>query len=233
MRGPQRHRAFARHRVGGLRLAFGLAAVPGSIPTAMAATAVGLHRATLLEDVQHAAPRAGTSETRLRRLQGHLRHRGRPWYHHSVVHDAAAGADSAGSSRPLPLAGIRVIDLGNIYNGPYCGFLFAQAGADVVKVEAPSGDGARGLSGAGSKMTSQLRYAFENLNAGKRLIALDLKSAVGRDSLLALVEKADVLFDNFSPGTLDRLGLGPKVLHQRNPRLVYGQATGYGTVSSI
>jgi hypothetical protein len=142
----------------------------------------------------------------------------------------AAAGDSA-VSRPAPLDGVRVIDLGNIYNGPYCGFLFAQAGADVIKVEAPSGDGARGLSGGGSVMTSQLRYAFENLNAGKRLISLDLKTEEGKETLLALVEKADVLFDNFSPGTLEGLGLGPAVLHAHNPRLVYGQATGYGTVS--
>ena len=74
-----------------------------------------------------------------------------------------------------------------------------------------------------------LRYAFENLNAGKRLISLDLKTDEGRETLLALADKADVLFDNFSPGTLDGLGLGPAALRARNPRLVYGQGTGYGT----
>jgi len=122
------------------------------------------------------------------------------------------GGPPVDAARPRPLDGVKVIDLGNIYNGPYCGFLFSQAGADVVKVEAPTGDGARGLSKVGVHSTDAaspaLRFPFENLNAGKRLISLDLKSDEDKEILLALVEQADVLFDNFSPGTLDGLGCG-------------------------
>ena len=89
-----------------------------------------------------------------RRLHRTLAHLGaRPPRAAAPGAGAAAGAPAAaqfhGGAREGPLAGVRVIDLGNIYHGPYCGFLFAQAGADVVKVEAPSGDGARGLSKPG------------------------------------------------------------------------------------
>ena len=85
-------------------------------------------------------PVAAPPRRRLHRTLAHLVPRPLP---------LAAAAEFHGGAREGPLAGVRVIDLGNIYHGPYCGFLFAQAGADVVKVEAPSGDGARGLSKPG------------------------------------------------------------------------------------
>ncbi len=121
-----------------------------------------------------------------------------------------------------PLEGVKVLDLGQVYNGPYAGFLMAQAGADVVKVEPLEGEAIRSRGGA------QTPLAHVMLNAGKRGIAIDLKSDDGRAVFLDLVDKADVLLENFAPGAMDRLGLGSDLLLKRNPRLIYGSSTGYG-----
>lgn len=134
-----------------------------------------------------------------------------------------AGADAAANATDdLPLRGIRVLELGQIYNGPYAGFLMAAAGADVVKVEPPGGERLRRrppVNGA--------EWPFLVLNTNKRSIVVDLKTAEGRDRLLELVTEADVLTENFSAGTMHRLGLGWDVLHSTNPRLVMGSSTGY------
>lgn len=121
-----------------------------------------------------------------------------------------------------PLAGVRVLDLGRVYLGPWAGAMLAHAGAEVVKVEEPGGEPAR--RGGRDAMTLPLAM----LNTAKQAITLDLKHPRGRELLLALVEHADVLIENFAPGTMDELGLGPEVLHGVNPRLVYGAATGFG-----
>lgn len=125
------------------------------------------------------------------------------------------------STRPLPLQGVRVLDLGRIYQGPWCGLLLALAGADVVKVEEPGGEPARA-----GRRGSTIPVAL--LNSNKRTLTLDLKKERGRALFLDLVRKADVVIENFTPGTMDRLGVGPDVLLEVNPRLVYGAATGYG-----
>ena len=125
-------------------------------------------------------------------------------------------------SRPLPLSGVRVLDLGRVYLGPWAGTMLAHAGADVVKVEEPAGEPAR--RGGRGAMTVPVAM----LNTGKRAITLDLRHARGRELLLALAERADVLIENFAPGAMDGLGLGPDVLLAANPRLVYGAATGFG-----
>jgi len=124
-------------------------------------------------------------------------------------------------TRPLPLQGVRVLDLGRIYQGPWCGLLLALAGADVVKVEAPQGEPARA-----GRRDSTVPIAL--LNSSKRAITLDLKKPRGRELFLELVRQADVVVENFGPGTMERLGLGADVLLDANPRLVYGAATGYG-----
>lgn len=121
-----------------------------------------------------------------------------------------------------PLDGVKVLDLGQVYNGPYAGFLMAQAGADVVKVEPLEGEAIRSRGGARTPL------AHVMLNAGKRGIAIDLKADDGRAVFLDLVDKADVLLENFAPGAMDRLGVGSDVLLRRNPRLIYGSSTGYG-----
>lgn len=121
-----------------------------------------------------------------------------------------------------PLEGVKVLDLGQVYNGPYAGFLLAQAGADVVKIEPLEGEAIRARGG------DQPPLSHVMLNAGKRGMAIDLKSDDGRALFLDLVDKADVLLENFAPGAMDRLGLGSDLLLQRNPRLIYGSSTGYG-----
>ena len=123
-----------------------------------------------------------------------------------------------------PLEGITVLDLGQIYNGPYCGYLLAMAGARVIKVEPPTGEGMRGRRGG----DGLLSYPFMMLNGNKETVTLNLKDERGRDLLKRLVRHADVLLENFSPGTMDRNGVGSDTLLAVNPRLVYGAATGFG-----
>lgn len=123
----------------------------------------------------------------------------------------------------LPLKGIVVLDLTQIYNGPYATYLMAAAGAEVLKIEPPAGEHLRQRT---ADPTSWLPYAM--LNAGKRSLRLNLKSEAGRAVLLSLAEKADVLVENFAAGVMDRLGIGYAELHARNPRLVYASSTGYG-----
>ena len=122
----------------------------------------------------------------------------------------------------LPLAGIRVLDLTQIFQGPYASFLMAMAGADVVKVEPPGGERLRQGSGADTTLS------FATLNSNKKSLAIDLKQPRGKALLKDMAAKADVLLENFAAGTMDRLGLGWEVMRKINPRLVYGSATGYG-----
>ncbi|MFH1604307.1 MAG: CoA transferase [Pseudomonadota bacterium] len=123
----------------------------------------------------------------------------------------------------LPLSGTVVLDLSQIYNGPYATFMMAAAGADVIKIEPPGGEHMRRRT-----VDKGPRLPYAMLNAGKRSLCLDLKTAAGRDILLRLAEVADVLVENFAPGVLDKLGLGAAVLRARNPRLVYASSSGYG-----
>ena len=122
-----------------------------------------------------------------------------------------------------PLEGVKVLDLGQIYNGPYAGFLLAMAGADVIKVEPIDGEAIRNRSGRGG-----VSFAFGMLNSNKRDISIDLKTADGRALLIELAGQADVLLENFAPGALERLGVGAAVLQAANPRLIYASSTGYG-----
>ena len=122
-----------------------------------------------------------------------------------------------------PLEGITVLDLGQIYNGPYCGYLLAMAGARVIKVEPPTGEGMRGRGGGGLAS-----YPFMMLNGNKETVTLNLKDERGRDLLKRLALHADVLLENFSPGTMERNGVGSDTLLEINPRLIYGAATGFG-----
>lgn len=124
----------------------------------------------------------------------------------------------------LPLAGVTVIDLGQIYQGPYATLLMAKAGARVIKVEPKKGEPARLRAMVGQSAT----FPFAMLNSNKQGVSLDLKSPKGAEILKRMVAKADVLLENFAPGVMDRLGLGYAVLSKINPRLVYGSGTGYG-----
>ena len=125
-----------------------------------------------------------------------------------------------------PLAGIRIIEVGHMLAGPYCGLLLADMGADVIKIEKlQGGDDARGYR---DPQVGGVSAPFMMMNRNKRGLALDLKSPRGRDLLLRLVKDADVLVENFRGGTMDKLGLGYEVLKARNPGLIYCAITGYG-----
>ncbi len=123
-----------------------------------------------------------------------------------------------------PLDGVTVIDLTQIFNGPYATFLMAQAGAEVIKIEPPEGEHLRKRQGSAKGAA----MPFAMLNANKRSITLNLKSEAGRQVLKDLVKTADVVVENFAPGVMDRLGLGAKTLQAINPRLIYACSTGYG-----
>lgn len=124
-----------------------------------------------------------------------------------------------------PLAGLRVIDLGQVYLGPYCGLMFALMGAEVIKVEPPGGDSLRGVAGGRKNPAAMM------LNSSKQSVTLDLTSEEGRSALLALVDTADVLIENARPGTMEKLGVGWDTLSARNPRLVMGSGKGYAADS--
>ena len=126
-------------------------------------------------------------------------------------------------SRPLPLAGVTVVDLGQIYNGPYCSFLLAMAGARVIKIETPGGEHLRKRS-----VVAGAALPFAMLNSNKTFATLNLKTERGRELLREMVRRSDVLVENFAPGVMDRLGVGYAALSQVNPRLVYGAGSGYG-----
>jgi crotonobetainyl-CoA:carnitine CoA-transferase CaiB-like acyl-CoA transferase len=126
-----------------------------------------------------------------------------------------------------PLDGVRVVDLTRILAGPYCTQALADAGADVIKVEAPGrGDDTRGW---GPPFAAGESVYFLSVNRGKRGVALDLKRPEGKRVLERLLEGADVLVENFRPGALDRLGFSWPLLRERWPRLVYASVSGYGS----
>jgi CoA:oxalate CoA-transferase len=122
-----------------------------------------------------------------------------------------------------PLQGITVLDLSQIYNGPYATYLMALAGARVIKVEPPGGEPLRRRGAVGGAA-----LPFAMLNGCKESLVLDLKTPQGKAALLDLARASDVLVENFAPGTMDRLGLGDEVLQALNPQLIYASSSGYG-----
>ena len=124
-----------------------------------------------------------------------------------------------------PLAGLRVLDLTRLVPGPFLSLVLADLGADVVKVEDPAGgDYLRAVP----PLRGSVSTRFLALNRDKRSVALDLKSAAGRDSFLRLAARADVVLEGFRPGVMDRLGLSWDVLGAGNPRLVLASISGHG-----
>lgn len=113
-----------------------------------------------------------------------------------------------------PLQGLRIVELAGIGPGPFCAMMLADMGAEVVRVDRKS------AAGSGS--------ANDVMNRGRRSIALDLKKPEGIGACLKLIDQADALLEGFRPGVMERLGLGPEVCLERNPRLVYGRMTGWG-----
>lgn len=129
----------------------------------------------------------------------------------------------------LPLSGVRVLDLSNVLAGPFCGYNLARLGAEVIKVENPDGGDLARRLGSDPEMTKQLMgLSFVAVNAGKQSITLDLKNANGKEVFLRLVEKSDVVLENFRPKVMERLGLGHEVLSARNPKIIYCAISGFG-----
>lgn len=116
-----------------------------------------------------------------------------------------------------PLAGLKVVEMAGLGPAPFCGMMLADMGADVVRVERP---GVRGPGGLGQR--------YDVLGRGRRRLPLDLKQPAAADTVLALVDQADVLIEGFRPGVMERMGLGPEVCLGRQPALVYGRMTGWG-----
>ncbi len=132
-----------------------------------------------------------------------------------------------GTKRPLPLMGVKVLDVSQVMAGPYSCMLLADMGADVIKVEPPgSGDQTRGAMGF--KMKGPDSMGFLNMNRNKRSIAINLKSEAGKAILFKLVKEADILVENYRPGVMKRLGVGYEVMSKINPALVYVSISGFG-----
>jgi crotonobetainyl-CoA:carnitine CoA-transferase CaiB-like acyl-CoA transferase len=119
------------------------------------------------------------------------------------------------------LAGLRVLDCTHVIAGAYCSLILADLGADVIKIEPPTGETTRGHPGAKFR-------AFDFVNRNKRAIALDLSSERGAAVVRRLAETADVFVENYRPGALDRMGLGYEALRAINPRIIYASVSGFG-----
>ena len=130
------------------------------------------------------------------------------------------GGDATG-----PLAGIRVVDLSTIVSGPLCGQILGDLGADVIKVETPTGDSSRYMGGESREGFTGF---YAQMNRNKRSIVLDLKTEAGVFAFKRLAKTADVVLENFRPGVMDRLGIGYEVLREDHPGLVYGAISGFG-----
>jgi len=127
------------------------------------------------------------------------------------------------------LEGIRILDLTNVLAGPFCSYQLALLGAEVIKVEVPgTGDLARQLGADPSLNASLMGVSFLAQNAGKKSVTLNLKSARGKSLFLDLVDRADVVLENFRPGVMDRLGVGYETLRARKPSILYCAISGFG-----
>ena len=122
-----------------------------------------------------------------------------------------------------PLHNVIIIDVGQIYNGPYCTFLLAMAGAKVIKIEPPRGDPLRRRTVVGGAA-----LPFAMLNSNKEMVSLDLKSQRGKEIFRQMVMRADAVVENYAPGTMERLGVGYEDLKAIKPDIVYAAGSGYG-----
>jgi formyl-CoA transferase len=130
------------------------------------------------------------------------------------------------AAAPLPLDGVRVLDVSQIMAGPFCSMLLGDMGADVIKIEPPEGDQTRRAMAL--KMKGKDSLGFFNLNRNKRSFALDLKTQAAREVFYRLVQTADILVENYRPGVTQRLGIDYPTLNAINPRLIYASISGFG-----
>jgi formyl-CoA transferase len=128
---------------------------------------------------------------------------------------------------PLPLAGVRVLDVSQVMAGPFSSMLLGDMGADVIKIE-PPGSGDQTRHAMGFKLKGNDSLGFINLNRNKRSVALNLKNPAAREAFYRLVETADILIENYRPGVTARLGIDYETLKAINPRLIYASISGFG-----
>jgi hypothetical protein len=133
--------------------------------------------------------------------------------------------ESPASMTVQPLSGIRVVDLTRVLSGPFATMLLADMGADVVKIETPQGDTVRGQG----EVVAGLSWYFASFNRNKRSVVLDLRQDEGKAVLARLIERADVLVENFRPGVLAEMGFSESRLEAINPRLIVASINGYGS----
>jgi len=143
----------------------------------------------------------------------------------STAHGASASPGASGNPLVSALNGIRVIDFTQIAAGPLCTMLLADMGADVIKIEPPSGDIGRTL---GPPFIGGEGAVFLALNRNKRGLVIDLKTDSGRCQAEALIATADVVVESFRPGVADRLGIGYQAMKGRFPDLIYCLISAYG-----
>lgn len=129
-----------------------------------------------------------------------------------------------------PLATLKVLDFTRVLAGPYCTAMLVEQGANVIKIEPPTGDDYRHIGPFLKDGTSAI---FNKVNSGKRSIVLDLAKDDDRDVILELVKDADVLVENFRPGVIAKLGIGFEALHALNPRLIYASISGFGQTGDM
>ncbi|HUH58830.1 MAG TPA: CoA transferase [Candidimonas sp.] len=130
------------------------------------------------------------------------------------------------TANTLPLNGIRVLDVSQVMAGPFACMMLADMGADVIKVEPPTGDQTRGAMGF--KMKGPDSMGFLNMNRNKRSVTLDLKSDEGREAFYALAKTADVIVENYRPGAVKRLGIDYESIKAINPKIIYVSISGFG-----
>jgi formyl-CoA transferase len=138
----------------------------------------------------------------------------------------SAEAERSAEEAPLPLSGMRVLDVCQVMAGPFCCMLLGDLGADVIKVEPPEGDQAR--RAMGFKLKGDDSLGFLNMNRNKRSITLDLKSEAGRNVFFRLAETADVIVENYRPGAMKKLGVDYEAARAVNPGIIYASISGFG-----
>jgi alpha-methylacyl-CoA racemase len=121
-----------------------------------------------------------------------------------------------------PLAGLKVLEMAGLGPAPFCAMMLADMGADVVRIERPGTTSVTGTTGA-----------FDVLSRNRRILKLNLKDGVALETVLTLVERADILIEGFRPGVMERLGLGPEACLSRRPSLIYGRMTGWGQTGPL
>jgi crotonobetainyl-CoA:carnitine CoA-transferase CaiB-like acyl-CoA transferase len=125
---------------------------------------------------------------------------------------------------PLPLEGVRVLDLTNVMAGPYCSMVLGDLGAEVIKLESLDGDSTRNFE----PKVNEESYCFAVLNRNKKSISLDLKAPAGKDIVMRLAARSDIVIENFRPGVVKKLGIDYESLKQVNPGLIYASMSGFG-----